>query len=563
MAQFSHSRIECFEKCPYQYKLRYLEELTALPNTDPDNALVLGTAMHTGIEKDLKSAIDEYVSAFPMLTDQHENEIIKLQAMIPKARNLLFNEMCYGKTPIFEKPIATKHFVGFIDCLIPTEKPNEWVLVDFKYCNPKSADKYCDSKQLHLYQYFFEKMHPNMRIRAMCFMIIPKTMIRQKKTEDLLQFRKRLKDTLNTLNPYFIWIKFNPQKIVEFYESIKSCLETNTFDKNESRLCDWCEFKEFCQKGENYMLLPKNEKRKINQIAKKTIWIYGAPFSGKTFFANQFPDPLMLNTDGNIKFVDAPYVPIKDNVKVEGRITKRQLAWDVFKEVIGELEKKDNTFKTIVIDLLEDLYEACRIHMYDKLGIEHESDNSFKAWDMVRTEFLSTMKRLMNLEYENIIMISHEDTSKDLTKKSGDKLTAIKPNLQEKCANKIAGMVDIVARVVADGDQRTLSFKTNEVIFGGGRLEVKVNEIPLQYNELLKIYNEANVGKAEDPQPVVDDKPDINRVVGVTPEEMEEKFANETKPTDPQPEPEKVEEPKQEEPVAEKPVRKTRKKRGE
>lgn len=272
----------------------------------------------------------------------------------------------------------------------------------------------------------------------------------------------------------------------------------------------------------------------------------------------------MLNTDGNIKFVDAPYVPIKDNVKVEGRITKRQLAWDVFKEVIGELEKKDNTFKTIVVDLLEDLYEACRIYMYDKLGIEHESDNSFKAWDMVRTEFLSTMKRLMNLEYENIIMISHEDTSKDLTKKSGDKLTAIKPNLQEKCANKIAGMVDIVARVVADGDQRTLSFKTNEVIFGGGRLEVKVNEIPLQYNELLKIYNEANVGKAEDPKPVVNDKPDINRVVGVTPEEMEEKFANETKPTDPQPEPEKVEEPIQDEPVAEQPkVRKTRKKRGE
>ncbi len=28
-------------------------------------------------------------------------------------------------------------------------------------------------------------------------------------------------------------------------------------------------------------------------------------------------------------------------------------------------------------------------------------------------------------------------------------------------------MVDIVARVVADGDVRTLSFKTNEVIFGG------------------------------------------------------------------------------------------------
>lgn len=78
------------------------------------------------------------------------------------------------------------------------------------------------------------------------------------------------------------------------------------------------------------MLLPKNERRNLNATKKKVVWIYGAPFSGKTFFANQFPDPLMLNTDGNIKFVDAPYIAIRDTVTVEGRLTKRQLAWDVF-----------------------------------------------------------------------------------------------------------------------------------------------------------------------------------------------------------------------------------------
>lgn len=555
MAQFSHSRIECFEKCPYQYKLRYVDELTTLPDDAADNALFLGTAMHTGIEENVDAAIKGYKKNYPMITDAHINEIIKLQTMIPKARNLLYNDMCYGRTPIFEKPIATKHFIGFADCLIPTENENEWILVDFKYCNPKSVDRYLESDQLHLYKYHLEQMNPKIKIVAMCYMIIPKTMIRQKKTEDLLQFRKRLKDTLNGLNPEVIFVEYDVNKVIDFMGSIKNCLETADYEKNETRLCDWCEFKDFCKKGENYMLLPKNEKRKVDQIAKKTVWIYGAPFSGKTFFANQFPDPLMLNTDGNIKFVDAPYVPIKDIVKVEGRITKRQLAWDVFKEVIGELEKKDNTFKTIVVDLLEDTYEACRIYMYDKLGIEHESDNSFKAWDMVRTEFLSTMKRLMNLDYENIVLISHEDTSKDLTKKSGDKLTAIKPNLQEKCANKIAGMVDIVARVVADGNERTLNFKTNEVIFGGGRLEVKANEIPLKYDELNVVYAQANFGKTE------------HEIIEQHECAVKEVPAD-AKPVEAEPQPEEpavVEEPKQEEPVAteEKPVRKTRKKRGE
>lgn len=99
------------------------------------------------------------------------------------------------------------------------------------------------------------------------------------------------------------------------------------------------------------------------------------------------------------------------------------------------------------------------------------------------------------MDYENIILISHEDRSKDITRKGGDKITAIKPNLPDKVANKIAGMVDIVARVVADGDERTLSFKTNEVIFGGGRLTVTKKEIPLDYDDFMAVYDEAN-GKA-------------------------------------------------------------------
>jgi hypothetical protein len=204
----------------------------------------------------------------------------------------------------------------------------------------------------------------------------------------------------------------------------------------------------------------------------------------------------MLNTDGNVTFVDAAFVPIKNEVKVEGRITKTTLAWEIFKDVIDELEKKENTFETLVVDLVEDLYEHCRLYMYQQMGITHESDDSFRAWDKVRTEFLSTLKRLMNLDYENVILISHEDTSKDITRKGGDKITAIKPNIQEKTANKVAGMVHIVARVVADGEVRTLSFKQNEVIFGGGRLTAVKNEIPLDYDEFLKIFDEASQNAA-------------------------------------------------------------------
>ena len=57
-------------------------------------------------------------------------------------------------------------------------------------------------------------------------------------------------------------------------------------------------------------MLPENKKvnRDVTQGLK--IWVYGKPNIGKTTFANQFPNTLMLNTDGNIKGVDSPCVSI-------------------------------------------------------------------------------------------------------------------------------------------------------------------------------------------------------------------------------------------------------------
>lgn len=494
--QFSHSRLGCFENCPYKYRLQYIDKLKTIAPTDADNALILGTALHTGIEKNAETAIKEYCNAFPILDDLQINEIIKMEYLIPKVKEVLPE----GK---HELQIMTSDFIGFMDLLVPVD---EWDgterdeggyhagavydLYDFKYSN--NVSRYMSSGQLHEYKFFFEKQNPGKYIRNMYFVFVPKVQIKQKKTEDLRQFRERIRAELKKSEVQVKQVQFDYSKVVDFVLGVKRVLETEDFEKNQGYLCNWCDYQLYCEKGLDYMLLPKNERRNVEKISKKVMWIYGAPFSGKTFLANKFPDPLMLNTDGNIRFVDAPYIAIKDIVKVEGRMTKKTLAWEVLKDAISELEKKQNDFKTIVVDLLEDTYEYCRLYMYDQMGISHESDDSFRAWDKVRTEFLSTIKRLMALDYENIILISHEDTSKDITKKGGDKITAIKPNLQEKTANKIAGMVDIVARVIADGEVRTLNFKTNEVIFGGGRLNVAANTIPLDFDELMKVYDEAN-----------------------------------------------------------------------
>lgn len=234
--------------------------------------------------------------------------------------------------------------------------------------------------------------------------------------------------------------------------------------------------------------LPKNERRKQEAPSKRSMWIYGAPFSGKTTFADSAPDPLMLNTDGNAVYVTAPYVSIQDEITVKGRLTERKQAWLVFKEYIEELEKGQNDFKTIVVDLVNDTYEMCRLYMFDKLGITHESDDSYRAWDKVRTEYLSTMRRVTHLPYENIILLSHEDSTKDLTKKTGEKITSVKPKMAEKVADSLSGMVGFVGRAYVDDGKHLLSIKSDEVIYGGGRLGISDVVIPLNWNDVVKLF---------------------------------------------------------------------------
>lgn len=224
----------------------------------------------------------------------------------------------------------------------------------------------------------------------------------------------------------------------------------------------------------------------------KKIWVYGAPFSGKTTLATGAPDHYVLSTDGNAQYVTGSYKVITDEVRVNGRVTTRKLAWEVFKEELEKLEA-GTKYKTIIVDLVEDTYEMARLYMYKKLGISHESDDSFRAWDKTRTEYLSTIRRLMNLPYD-IILISHEDTSKDITKKSGENITAIKPNVTDKVANKVAGMVALVGRAVCDNGKYTLQIKTDEVIFGGGRLGINNVVIPLAWDEVNKLFEKNNGG---------------------------------------------------------------------
>ena len=487
-SRFGYSAVSDFETCPYKYRLRHIDRVETLPDYAADNPLTIGTAFHLGMERGLGAALEWYAGQFPVIGEAHEHEMMKLQALVPRVRETLSPDATH------ETVVRCGDFVGTIDYLEPTGD-GTWDMLDFKYCSLKNVPRYEESPQLHIYRHYLEQS-TDCRVRKMGYLCVPKVQIRQRRTEDLHQFRERLRRELAAVEPRLVRVDYDARKVEAFQRSVEEIRGAKEFPKRQSPLCRWCEYRGLCERGDTTMILPSNERRNVEQVTRRKMWIYGASFSGKTTMLDGAPNPLNLNTDGNVQFVTMPYVAIKDEVTVEGRMTKRKDAWTVFKEAIEELEKGQNGFDTIIIDLVEDTREMCRIHMYEKLGIQHESDAGYgKGWDIIKTEYLSTMRRFFNLDYQNLVIVSHEAVS-EVKMKSGQSVTKIAPNLQEGVALKLAGMVDIVARVHVEEDgERILSFRPNEYVFGGGRFGSIGNEsIPLSWDALCEVYDIAARG---------------------------------------------------------------------
>lgn len=472
--------------CPYKYKLQYVDKLETIPVYEPNNALILGTAIHHGAETgSIEKALKNYYSQYPIITDEHINESIKLEYLLPQVLDFIkqFDKVEH------EVKFKIGTFHGTADLLVHNEDGTV-DLYDFKYSN--NIDNYMESPQLHIYKYFLEQK--GYKVNRMAFIFIPKTFIRQKKDESIYQFRQRLKETLKDMEIQIKYLEYDQNKVTDSLITAVKMLETTEFPKNISELCYWCEYEKYCIKGEDYMILPENKRRERKIDTSPDMWIYADSYVGKSTFVDKFDNLLFLNTDGNTDNTTSPVIPIKDEiVQVTKRTTERKFAWQQFLDVVDELEKKENTFKRVCIDLVEDLYEHCRLYTYDKLGIEHEQDAGYgKGWDMVRTEYLSTIKRLKNLGYQ-IIYISKENLS-EITLKNGAKITTIRPNINDKVANILAGTVDLTVRAYMDGEDRYLLLEKKENIFGGGRFNFKVDKIPLEKDEFIKALEEAQEG---------------------------------------------------------------------
>ncbi|WP_145329303.1 AAA family ATPase [Staphylococcus epidermidis] len=567
--QFSYSRVDLFKRCPYHFKLRYIDRLTELTNYEANSPLIVGHALHTGIEKGKKAMLKEFYNAFPLVTNDVINEAIKLEHNLEKAEEWLsdFNNsfsFTGGYEFIHEYEINKPEFIGFVDLIVKRKGTNDIAIIDFKYSN--AIEKYKESPQLQIYKYYLEQEGYN--VIAMGYLFLPKTSIRQKKDEDLIQFRKRLNVTMRKLKTTCLKIEPQEMEIIYFLNEcreIKEAIQEKTFNwiKNPNDECFACnprfapEYLEQLRddKGELIMTLPKNIRREKKIDERPDFWIYGDSYVGKSTFVDQFDDLLFLNTDGNTDNTTSPVINIKDEVVKEGRITKRTFAWEQFLNVVSELETdKDSGFKAIAIDLFEDLREHCRIYVFDKNGWEHESDGGYgKGWAMVKTEFNNAIKRLKNLGYQ-IIYISKEVKS-ETTLKGGAVRTNFIPNIDDKTANFTTGTVDLTIRAFMNSDGvRLLQLSKQRNVFGGGRFNFLNDTCELSKDEFIQEL--INVQKASHAKITAKTKPIKEEIK--EDKSVKQTVKEETKDTEEVPPDETITD---KEEVIEEPKRKTRKRK--
>ena len=232
--QFSYSNISTFAQCPYKWFLHYRQKLKTIPDTDAGNALYLGLAIHKGVETgSVEAGIAEYKSHYNVLTDEMINWIIQLEYQIPRVIDLL------PKGGLHELKIDTAEYIGYVDYI------HDDTVYDFKFSN--NVDNYLESPQLSIYKHYIEQVRPDIKIKHLKYVFVPKILIRQKKTETIQQFRARLQEHLEASEIKIIEVNYNENSVTDFKECCKFVTQCKDFPKNPTKLCGWCQYQQYCE----------------------------------------------------------------------------------------------------------------------------------------------------------------------------------------------------------------------------------------------------------------------------------------------------------------------------
>ncbi len=249
MAIYSHSRISCFENCPFRYKLKYIDKVR--PEVEQTIEAFMGSLVHKAMEKLYRDMRFQKMNTVEQLLDFYNeqwkknwNPGILLVRKEYKPEN--YRKMGEGyirsyyerhhpfdrsKTVGLEQRVMIDlnddgRFMlqGYMDRLAFSGK-GTYEIHDYKTNSTLPLKEYLkEDRQLALYALAVSKSYPNAESIKLVwhFLSFNQDVVLQKTQEELEKLR------------------------AETIEAIKRIESTANFRTKASRLCDWCEFRSMC-----------------------------------------------------------------------------------------------------------------------------------------------------------------------------------------------------------------------------------------------------------------------------------------------------------------------------
>ena len=191
--------------------------------------------------------------------------------------------------------------------------------------------------------------------------------------------------------------------------------------------------------------LPEN-KPQVPKDTPRNYFIYGETMSGKSYLANEFPNPIVLDTDGSASANSVPAIQLINERDRSGRITKSVI--DQLSEILLALQTQEHTYETVVVDVIDDVIDMIKIAVCGQFGVKSLSEISYgKGYDYFNqalTELVIDLKALPM----NVIYISRQISEYD----DKGNATKDKPSLKDKYVNLINGNSDLMVHTEKIGN---------------------------------------------------------------------------------------------------------------
>ena len=220
-----------------------------------------------------------------------------------------------------------------------------------------------------------------------------------------------------------------------------------------------------------------------------SVFLYGAPKTGKTTTACQFPGALLLAFEKGYSTIPGVYpVPIN--------------TWSEFKKLFVEFKDPavQEKFQTIIMDTADIAYTLC-----EKFICNRESDAKHdyqtvadipygKGYAMAMEEFDECIRKILQLGY-GLVLISHEQ-DKPMKNERGEEYNQLIPTLDKRARLVCERTCDIIGycRQVedAEGNQTVRMFMRETSRFvAGSRFRYTPDSIELTYDNLVKAISDA------------------------------------------------------------------------